>query len=208
MCKEKELLNIAMRISALAQTGLVYSESEYDTERYQEYLELSHKITAIVSGNKLESIRDAFRIHDDYVTPMVDVRAVIFNEKGELLLVKERADGLWALPGGWADVGFTPQEVAVKEVQEETGLNVRPVKLLAVLDKKCHDHPPHQHYVYKIFIRCEVIDGDFTEAFDILGKDFFPQTKLPPLSTERNMPEQIDLMFEFLNDPDKRALVD
>ncbi len=205
---EKELLAIAQRIRALSQTGLVYSDNEYDTERYQELLHLSNSITALISGNEVSVIEGCFRIEDDYVTPKVDVRAVVFNDKDEILLVQERADGGWAIPGGWADVGYSPTEVAVKEVKEETGLNVEPIRLIAVLDKKCHNHPPAPHYAYKIFILCKWIDGEFTSAFDILDKGFFKQNELPPLSEERTLKSQIDLMFEYKNNPDKKAIVD
>lgn len=205
---EKEIMEISNRIRALSQIGLVYSESEYDTERYQELLDLSNKITALVTDNEIKTIKNVFRIEDDYVTPKVDIRAVVFNDRDEILLVQERADGGWTMPGGWADVGYTPKEVAAKEVKEETGLNVKPVKLLAVFDKRCHNHPPAMHYAYKIFILCEIIDGSFNTAFDILDKGFFQQDNIPPLSLERTTKEQIDLMFEYKNNPNKEAIID
>ncbi len=74
-------------------------------------------------------------------------------------MVREKSDGRWALPGGWADIGISPGETAVKEVKEESGIDVKPVKLLAVMDKKCHSHPPSAAHVYKVFIRCEIIGG-------------------------------------------------
>jgi len=205
---EKELNEIAQRIRALSQNGLLYSDNEYDTERYEELQTLSDRITSLLSGNKISDIRKCFRIEDDYVTPKVDIRAVVFNEKKELLLVKERADGAWSLPGGWADVGFSPKEVAVKEVKEETGLDVQPVRLLAVMDKKHHNHPPALHYVYKIFIQCELTGGSFNTAFDILDKGFFKQNELPSLSEERILKEQLDLMFEYENNPGKLPVFD
>lgn len=205
---EEELILISQRIRALSQTGLVYSENDYDIERYQDLLNLSHKMTALLTDNKPEDIKQIFRLEDDYVTPKVDVRAVVFNERDEILLVKERADGGWAIPGGWADVGFTPNEIAVKEVKEESGLDIEPVRLLAVLDKKCHYHPPHLHYAYKIFIQCKIVGGSFTETFDILDKGFFRRNALPSLSTERNTKEQIDLMFEYNDDQNRPAITD
>ncbi|MDH6354646.1 ADP-ribose pyrophosphatase YjhB (NUDIX family) [Dysgonomonas sp. PH5-45] len=205
---EKELHLAAQRIRALSQNGLVYSTNEYDTERYQELLELSNRITAIVSGNDVSTIAACFRVEDDYVTPKVDIRAVVFDDKGRILLVRERADGLWSLPGGWSDIGFSSSEVAVKEVKEETGLDVVPVKLLAVLDKQRHNHPPAAHYAYKVFILCRTVGGEFNTAFDILDKDFFGQDNLPSLSTDRILKEQIDLMFDFRNNPDKEPIVD
>lgn len=205
---EKDLLEIAQKIRALSQTGLVYSDNAYNTERYEELLHLSNSITALITGNEVSVIEGCFRIENDYVTPKVDIRAVVFNDRDEILLVQERADGGWAIPGGWADVGYSPKEIAIKEVKEETGLNVEPVQLLAVLDKKCHNHPPAPHYAYKIFILCKLIDGEFTSAFDILDKGFFKQNAIPPLSDERTLKSQIDLMFEYKNNADKKAIVD
>lgn len=203
-----ELTEVAKRIRALAQNGLLYSLSEYDTERYEELLELSDKITSLVSGHSVADIKRCFVLEDDYVTPKVDVRAVVFNEKDEILFVRERADGLWSLPGGWADIGFSPREVAEKEVAEETGLTVKATRLLAVLDKKHHPHPPAPHYAYKLFIRCELTGGTFNSVFDILDKGFFAQDNLPPLSECRVLKSQIDLMFDYKNNPMKEVRVD
>ncbi len=208
MNTEKELIEIANRIRAIAQNGLVYSLSEYDTERYEELINISHTMTAIVTHYDISEIQGCFKPEKDYVTPKVDIRAVVFNNNDEILLVKEKADGAWSLPGGWADVGFSPKEVAVKEVKEETGLDVEAIKLLAVLDQKCHNHPPALHYVYKIFILCRITGGTFNVVFDILDKGFFHQNSLPPLSLERVLKSQIDLMFEYKHNPAKEVIVD
>lgn len=208
MDKPKRLIEIANRMRSLAQNGLVYSLSEYDTERYGELLTMADEITAVVSDHELPEISACFETEKDYVTPKVDIRAVVFNERNEILLVREKADGKWSLPGGWADVGFSPKEVAVKEVKEETGLDVQAVRLLALLDKKCHDHPPALHYAYKAFILCRITGGKFNTVFDILDKGFFAQEKLPELSPGRVTRSQIDLMFEYLRDPDKEAVTD
>lgn len=205
---EKELLHIAQKVRAMSQNGLLYSDNEYDTERYEELIHLSDQMTALLTVNDIDVIQGCFRIEDDYVTPKVDVRAVVFNDKDEILLVKERADGMWAIPGGWADVGYSPSENAVKEVKEETGLDVEPVRLLSILDKKCHPHPPHTHYAYKVFILCRLTGGEFNTVFDILDKGFFPQDKLPPLSEERILKSQIDMLYEYKDNPEKKAHAD
>ena len=204
----KELTDIANRIRTLAQNGLVYSTNEYETERYTELFDLSDRILSDISGYDTTEIHGCFALEKDYVTPKVDIRAVIFNDKDEILLVRERADGLWSLPGGWADVGYSPREVAVKEVKEETGLDVETVRLLAVHDKKCLNHPPALHYAYKIYILCRITGGEFEGVFDILDKGFFRQDALPPLSLERVLKEQIDLMFDYKNNPVQEAEVD
>lgn len=103
-------------------------------------------------------VKELFANETGYATPKVDIRAVIF-QNDQLLLVKEKQDGKWALPGGCADIGLSPTEVAVKEAKEESGFDVHAVKLLAVHDKKCHPHPPSPYHVYKLFIACDIIGG-------------------------------------------------
>lgn len=208
MDKQKHLIVLAQRIRALAQTGLTYSLSEYDTDRYEELLQISDQITSEVTDFDAAEIAACYRLEKEYVTPKVDIRAVVFNEKGEILLVREKMDGCWSLPGGWSDVGYSPAEVAVKEVKEESGLEVRPVRLLAVMDMSKHPHPSIPFYVYKMFILCEITGGEFTEAFDILGKGFFKQGELPPLSLERVLPQQIDRMFDAYRNPSQEVYLD
>lgn len=208
MSTEKEVIEIAKRIRALAQNGLFYGKDEYDIERYNELVVLSDRITSLMTGYPEIEIQKSYKPATDYITPKVDIRAVVFNDKDEILMVKERADGLWSIPGGWADVGYTPSEVAVKEIKEETGLDVEAVRLLAVLDKRKHNHPPHSHYVYKIFILCRIKGGVLDHAFDILDNGFFALNNLPPLSEERVLKSHIDMMYELKNNPDKQPFFD
>lgn len=204
---EKKILSLIGQVRALSQCGLVYAKDEYDMERYQELIHISNQLTALISTHSIEEIAGCFPLENDYVTPKVDIRAVVFNADSEILLVQEK-DGCWSLPGGWADVGYSPKEVAIKEVKEETGLDVTPIKLLAVMDKKYHNHPPALHYVYKIFILCELSGGSFHPTFDILDRGFFGQNDLPPLSLERVLKEQIDIMFDYKTGKQKEALID
>ena len=201
MKKGKELITLAQRIRALSQTGLSYSHNDYEIERCRELITISNRITSIVSGIRDEEIDALYMPIKEYVTPKVDVRAVIFNDKDEVLLVREKVDGCWSMPGGWSDVGFTPKEVAIKETKEETGLDVCVERLLAVIDKRCHAHPAGPFYIYKMFILCKVLGGEFNETFDIIDKGFFALDCLPPLSLDRILPEQISLMYELRNNP-------
>lgn len=189
-------LNIAKRLEAIAQTGFTYSKDDYDKERYQEIRDISHSIFNQYTGAPVEQIHDLFSRESGYPTPKVDIRGVIFQDK-QILLVRENLDGLWALPGGWADIGYTPAEVVVKEVKEEAGLEVNPEKLLAVFDKKCHAHPPSALHVYKMFILCTITGGTLSPGMETSGAEFFSRNNLPELSVERNTVEQIDLLFDF-----------
>lgn len=208
MNKQKQIILLANRIRTLAQHGLIYSLSEYDSERYNELFNISHQLIAACSGYSQQEIADCFLIEKDYVTPKVDIRAVVFNDKDEILLVKEKADSCWSLPGGWADVGYTPKAIAEKEVLEESGLQVQATKLLAVLDKNQHNHPPALQHAYKLFMLCQIVGGSLRTAFDILDCDFFDKNNIPTLSLERVLPEQIDLMFEYKNNPQKEVWID
>jgi ADP-ribose pyrophosphatase YjhB (NUDIX family) len=202
------ILEYAKRIEALAQIGLTYSPNPYDLERYTELKEISFKLMALVTQLSVEKLHIHFDDKKEYITPKVDVRAVVFNEANEILLVRESADGHWSLPGGWADIGYSPREVAVKEVREETGLEVRSTRLLAVLDKSKHLHPPALEYAYKIFVECQPISGQLGGSFDILDCGWFSSDNIPPLSLERITHEQIDLMFDYRKDPELPVSLD
>lgn len=205
------LLSIAKRLQSIAQAGIFYSEDKpFDRERYQEIADISVKILGQLTDEPIEKIGNLFtEERDGYQTPKVDIRAVIFNELGEILMVKEKVDGRWSLPGGWADVGYSPAEVAVKEVKEETGLDIKTVRVLGIFDKRNHPHPPEGWYVYKIFILCEKIGGeiskDTTETSDI---QYFSLENIPPLSEPRNVFSQIKMMFEYRNNPEKEVYFD
>jgi ADP-ribose pyrophosphatase YjhB (NUDIX family) len=205
------LLSIAKRLQSIAQGGIFYSEDKpFDRERYEEISELSVQILSNLTDEPIEKIGNLFtQERDGYQTPKVDIRGVVFNESGEILMVKEKADGCWSLPGGWADVGYTPSEVAVKEVREETGLEVKTVRLLAVIDKRNYSHPPEGWYVYKIFILCEIIGGNIlSNTTETSGIQYFNIENLPPLSEPRNVYSQIKMMFEFRDDVGKAVYFD
>lgn len=190
------VLTFAQRVKSIADIGLLYSKDTYDRERYTELHELALELMAQMIEEPIEVIKNFYVPVTDYPTPKVDVRAFVVNEKGDILLAKEGADGRWSLPGGWADIGLTASEVAVKEVREETGLNVKAKRLLAVFDKKMHPHPPQPYYVYKMVILCEV-DGAtaFTTGFDMLEAAFFPVDQLPELSEDRILRSQIESLY-------------
>jgi len=205
------LLSIAKRLQSIAQAGIFYSEDKpFDRERYQEIADISVKILGQLTDEPIEKIGNLFtEERDGYQTPKVDIRAVVFNELGEILMVKEKVDGRWSLPGGWADVGYSPAEVAVKEVQEETGLDVKTVRVLGIFDKRNHPHPPEGWYVYKIFILCEKIGGEISkDTTETSAVQYFSLENLPPLSEPRIVFSQIKMMFEYRNNPETAVYFD
>jgi ADP-ribose pyrophosphatase YjhB (NUDIX family) len=192
-----DILNKIKQIQALAETGLHYSHNEFEQNRNREVNDLSLKILSELSEIPVEQLQFDLVEHNGYKTPKVDVRAVVFNEKDEILMVREKIDGLWSLPGGWADIGYSPSEIAVKEAQEEAGADVEPVRLLAVLDKKCHSHPPGLYYIYKIFIECRFKGWVVRDQLETSDAGFFSAQSLPALSTPRNTAGQMSMLFDF-----------
>ena len=200
-------LEMAKRLQALAQAGLEYCENKYDIDRYNQIRQLSVEIMHNFTQLPMHKLVDIFASEKGYQTPKVDVRGVVFRDN-KILLVRETIDGCWSVPGGWADVGLTPFEVACKEVFEESGLKVTPRRLLAVLDKKRHHHPPDLFHIYKIFVLCEECGGTLTGGMETSETGFFGKHELPPLSSPRITVEQINLMFEYKDNPGKEAVCD
>jgi ADP-ribose pyrophosphatase len=204
---ELKWLEWAKQIQAIAQTGLTYAKDVYDIERYEQLRQLSVDILTNYAAIDKETIKLTFASDTGYATPKVDIRAVVFQDN-KVLLVREKMDGAWALPGGWADIGYSPAEVAVKEVREEAGYDVEPVRLLAVMDKKFHGHPPEPYHVYKLFIECKITGGEALSGVETSEVAFFDRDRLPELSQERNTEAQIHTMFEFLHNPAKEVIID
>jgi ADP-ribose pyrophosphatase YjhB (NUDIX family) len=202
--KKYDWLEMAKRLQSVAQAGLEYSENKYDLDRYQQIRHMSLEIMQNFTDLTMEKLVGVFASEKGYQTPKVDVRGVVFRGD-KLLMVKETIDGRWSIPGGWADVGLTPFEVARKEVQEESGLEVVPEKLLAVLDKKRHDHPPDLFHIYKIFILCRETGGILEGGMETSETGFFGPDEWPPLSEQRITMDQIKLMYAYKNDPLKAA---
>ena len=197
---DEKILDVAKRIQSIASIGLLYSpEKSFDKERYHELKQLSEKIIQDELKLPSEISGNIFVDCTDYPTPKVDIRALVLNDRKEILMVQEKADSCWSLPGGWADIGKTPSEIAVQEVLEETGIKTSCKYLVAVFDKRMHRHPPQPWYVYKMFFYCEPDDlsaRELTPAFDVLDAAWFNINALPPLSKDRVLKEQIEALYK------------
>jgi ADP-ribose pyrophosphatase YjhB (NUDIX family) len=193
-------LDWAKRLQAVAQSGLTYSPNQYDVERYHTVREIAAEMMAAGSASPIQPIRDLFAGQTGYATPKVDMRAAVFHED-RILLVQEREDRCWTLPGGWADVGEAPAHAVEREVREESGYQTRAVKLLAVYDRNLHGHPPFPFHAYKLFFRCELIGGEPALSNETSGVDWFARNALPPLSTTRVVESQIHRFFEHYDHP-------
>ncbi|RTQ52110.1 NUDIX domain-containing protein [Hymenobacter gummosus] len=205
-------LRTAQQLQAIAQAGLTYSQNVYDTDRYEQLQAISIDILHRLTDEPVEKIGPLFTNEVGYQTPKVDVRVVLFRGTDEILMVQEKIDhNRWTVPGGWADIGLTPKEVAVKEAREETGLEVEAVRLLALYDKKLHPHPPEPWYAYKCYILCRIVGGSITSDTMETGEvRWVHESEIPglELSPVRTTPGQLADMFRFARQPELPTICD
>lgn len=207
MKTEPKWLEYAKKLQAIAQAGLTYSKDKYDIERFEQIRDISIDIISNYTEMEHEKVRNLFANETGYQTPKVDVRGAIFKD-GKILLVKEKIDGLWALPGGWADVDLSLKENVIKEAKEEAGVEIEPKRIIAVLDRKKHNSPPMPYGIYKIFVECDFLDGQFEENIETAESGFFALDNLPPLSIGRNTQEQIEMCFNIRKKEAHEAIFD
>lgn len=191
----------AQRLQALAQNGLTFVTDPFDQERYEAIRDIAAEMIAAQTETDFAVVKELFIQENGYKTPKVDARGVVFRDD-RILLVRERADGRWSLPGGWIDVNESPAEAVVREIWEESGYETRALKLLAVFDKNKHEHPPTLYHTYKLFFLCELLGGMPTHTLETDGVDFYAEDDLPELSVTRVTAGQIARLFEHHRHPD------
>ena len=193
-------LEWAREIQALAQTGSHYAENDYQRQRYHRLMEIAAEIVSEHSNLEYSSVLEVFITPIGYTTPRVDVRGVVFQE-GKLLLVRERMDGGWTLPGGWADVGDVPSKAAEREVWEEAGFLVKASKVIGVYDAN-RVGPLELFHAFKIVFLCDLIDGKARPSLETSEVRFFDWEEIPEsLSGERTKMRHIQDAFAYLKDP-------
>lgn len=188
-----------MEIQSMAQAGLTYTDNAYDIERYERLRELAAEMISEKSEIPLGKVKDLFGNETGYQTPKLDTRAAIFKDN-KILLTHEN-NGTWSLPGGWCDVLESVKSNTIKEVKEETGLDVKAVKVIAVQDRNKHNVPIYAYGVCKVFILCEIIGGKFAENIETTGFEYFSLDNLPVnLAEEKTSKEQIEMCFDAVQD--------
>lgn len=188
-------LEWATKLQSIAQAGLTFGENQYDLDRYQQIRDLSVDIVNEYTDLGHEKIKDLFAGETGYQTPKVDIRAAVFKDD-RILMVREKVDGRWSLPGGWADVNTSVSESAVRECLEEAGAVVIPKRIIAVHLANRQNDFVYPFTIYKIIVECRLLDYKFKENTETLGSGFFSLDNLPELSTERNNLKQIKICFE------------
>ncbi|MCG3155439.1 MAG: hypothetical protein DKINENOH_02045 [bacterium] len=207
MTPEPQWLLWAKQIQTIAQNGLTFSTNPFDLERYHALQRLAVEIIANHAHCSRNSLAATLAQEKGYATPKVDVRCVAFRE-GKVLLVQEKHDGKWSLPGGWADAGLAPSEAAIKELREEAGFDGIARKILAVYDRRLHSDVPHLFETYKVFIQCDLRGGEFKANLETLAADFFSLEELPPLSEGRTTHANLVEAFEHLKNPSRPTAFD
>ncbi|MGL4741494.1 MAG: NUDIX hydrolase [Sarcina sp.] len=194
-------------MQSIAQAGITYSKDKYDIERFERLQELAAEIISEYTQVNFEKVKDLLQNEKGYLTPKVDIRAAIIKDN-KILLAQEELDDRWSLPGGWADIGLSVSENAIKEAYEEAGAKIKPKKIIAILDKDKHNTPKTFNSIYKIFVLCDFIEGEYKENIETKASEFFSFDELPNLSEIRNSKEQIKMCFDFASGKYKDTIFD
>jgi ADP-ribose pyrophosphatase YjhB (NUDIX family) len=197
------LRRIGIRLSALAQDGLAYDPSGYDLDRYRQVGQLAVELLAVLSGRPAEELAVELGRDSGYATPKVDVRGAVFDQDERVLFMREKTDGRWSLPGGWADPGEAPSAAVTREILEETGYRSSAVKLIACWDRELQGNPPPLPvHVYKLFFLCHRTGAvQPPQALETLDVGWFGLDGLPPLSLGRVSHRQLQRALAHHRDP-------
>jgi ADP-ribose pyrophosphatase YjhB (NUDIX family) len=188
-------LKWATELQSIAQAGLTFGENQYDLDRYEKIRNIVVDILHEYTDIDHKKIRELFASETGYQTPKVDIRASVFKD-GKILMVREKTDGYWCLPGGWADVNTSVSESAVRECLEEAGAIVKPLRIIAIQLANRHAKILYPHTIYKIFVECELVESTFKDNTETLEAGFFEADHIPELSDERTTSSQIKMCFE------------
>ena len=206
---EDQWLQWAKRLQAIASTGLHYSESEFDQERYREVAAIAASMLASLGNIPIQRIEGLLSdFAKGYATPKIDVRGAVI-EDGKVLLVRERSDGLWTLPGGFAEVGLSATENVIKEIREEAGIRASVSGLYSVRHKAKQAYAPDIRDFYKMFFLCRRVDAEpLKPGSETTDAAFFARDGLPELSRGRVIEKDIEAAFVFHENPERTVLVD
>lgn len=188
-----ELIKIAMELQSIAQNGLTYTKDPFDKQRFERVREISAQMISMKTELPLEKVKYLFCNETGYQTPKIETRAAIFKEN-KILLVKEQDK--WSLPGGWVDYNESIASNTIKEVKEEAGLDIIPLRIIAIQDRNKHNFPKFAYGIFKVFVLCYVISGSFKENDETTESGFFSLDNLPIIDENKNVYDQIKMCFD------------
>jgi len=194
--------DIVKKLKVISQAGKTFAKDDFELKRHEDIEEICAEILAGYTDADKDTALAILQKDTGYPTPKVDSRGAIFRDD-KILLVKEIADGGWTLPGGWCDVGMTPSENVAREVWEESGFEVKVLKLASVYDRDRQGHtPPYPYNIYKMFFICEITGGHAKTSNETSDVKFFGLDEIPDLSLSRTLPKQIARMYEHKINPE------
>lgn len=200
-------LQVAREIQQLAQTGSAFAVTDYEKNRYKRLTEITAEIIEHHTDLQKESVKKILMDHPGYATPKIDVRAAVIKDN-KILLVQETTDNCWAMPGGWADVGDVPSEVAIRECKEESGYDVNPIKVIGVFDANRVGGRLEFFHAFKIIFLCELIGGEAKISDETIDVQFFDLEHLPILSLNRTNDKHIKEIKMHLINPERKTFFD
>jgi ADP-ribose pyrophosphatase YjhB (NUDIX family) len=205
--KIPQWLEWAREIQQLSQTGLAFAVTDYEKQRYKRLTEITAEIVEHHTLLEKEAVERILMKQLGYATPKIDVRAAVIKDD-MILLVQEISDEKWAMPGGWADVGDIPSEVAIRETKEESGFDVKPVKVIGVYDANRLGGQLEFFHAFKIVFLCELMGGEAAVSDETMDVRFFSFDDLPPLSLNRTNNKHIKDILAHLEDPQRSTNFD
>ena len=181
------------RMIALTDTGLTFTKDSFDRERYEDLRGLLSEMLNQASDLDADEVAELLKPTSAYATPLMDVRAWIVEDE-KICLVRGQGENDWALPGGFGEVGYSPTENILKEIEEETGFEAKVERLLAVFDTNRFQLQSKQYA--KFVFECKLLDGQFQKNQEIADLQFFAIDQLPALSEKRITKEQIEILWQ------------
>ena len=191
--KTSDFVKYLQRMIALTDTGLTFTKDPFDRERYEDLRGLLSEMLNQASNLDSEEVAEVLKTTSAYATPLMDVRAWIVEDE-KICLVRGQGENDWALPGGFGEVGYSPTENILKEIEEETGFEAKVERLLAVFDTNRFQLQSKQYA--KFVFECKLLDGQFQKNQEIADLQFFAIDQLPALSEKRITKEQIEILWQ------------
>jgi len=200
-------LKLAREIQQLSQTGAAFAVTDYEKQRYKKLTEITAEIVEHHTLLEKEAVEKVLMKQPGYATPKIDVRAAVIKDD-KILLVQERSDERWAMPGGWADVGNIPSEVAARETKEESGYDVKPIKVIGIYDANRLGGQLEFFHAFKIVFLCELTGGEAATSDETQDVGFFSFDDLPSLSLNRTNDKHIEEILAHIRDPERQTYFD